>query len=48
MPATTKPRIDYPRPRVVHDHAVLFQEAAYDDGRAYGEPGDEEDEEPEG
>ena len=48
MPATaTKPRIDYPRPRIVHDHAVLFREATYEDGRPYGEL-DDEDDEPEG
>ncbi len=39
-----KPKLSYPRPQLVHDHAVLFREAAYDDGRLYGEPDPEDDE----
>lgn len=40
MPATT---INYPRPRLVHDHAVLFREPAYPDGQPYTDDPDDED-----
>ncbi|MGV9891657.1 hypothetical protein [Streptomyces sp. NPDC003395] len=38
-----KPRIDYPRPQLVRDHAVLFQEPVYEDGQPYTD--DDEDDE---
>ena len=47
MPATalpSKPRIEYPRPKLVHDHAKLFVEARYDDGEPYAQPDDEGEE----
>ena len=48
MPATTMPKLKpvYPRPPLVHDHAALFREPAYEDGQPY--PGDDEEDEPEG
>jgi hypothetical protein len=41
-PAKPKPRISYPRPPLVHDHTSLFREPAYEDGRSYAEPDDED------
>lgn len=41
-----KPRIAYPRPPLVRDHASLFREAVYGDGQPYND-GDLEDEDPE-
>jgi hypothetical protein len=38
-----KPRHDYPRPQLVHDHRLLFVEPAYKDGEPYAD--DEDDEE---
>ncbi|MET8571824.1 hypothetical protein [Streptomyces sp. NPDC004783] len=40
---TPKPRIDYPRPPLVHDHGRLFREPIYTDGQPYTEGDDLED-----
>ncbi|MFJ6069001.1 hypothetical protein ACIQHU_38930 [Streptomyces tendae] len=40
-----KPRIAYPRPPLVRDHASLFREAVYCDGQPYSD-GDLEDDDP--
>ena len=47
MPATVAPpQHIYPRPPLVHDRTVLFQEPAYQDGEPYAD--DEEDDASEG
>lgn len=47
MPAATrpqKPRIVYPRPPLTALRHELFQEPEYEDGQAYTDPDDEDDE----
>ena len=46
MPATIAraPKLLYPRPPLVHDHAALFQEPSYEGGEPYAV--DDEDDEP--
>ncbi|MFF7190574.1 hypothetical protein ACFZAR_36390 [Streptomyces sp. NPDC008222] len=50
MPAATptkpKPQQSYPRPELVHDHAKLFQEPAYDNGQPYTDDDEDDDTEP--
>lgn len=41
-----KPRITYPRPQLVRDHAVLFREPTYEDGQPYADDTDIEDDPP--
>ena len=41
--ARPKPKHDYPRPQLVRDHAVLFQEPVYQDGEPYADDGEDED-----
>lgn len=44
--ARPKQQHDYPRPQLVRDHAVLFQEPVYQDGQPYTDHDDEEEEAP--
>ena len=43
----TPPAATYPRPRLVHDHATLFQEPTYSDGQPYALEDDGDDDDPE-
>lgn len=47
-PDPGRPRTDWPRPRLIHDHTALFMEPAYLDGQPYATGDDLEDEESEG
>jgi hypothetical protein len=46
MPTTaTRPKVDYPRPPISHEHRELFKEPVYTDGQSYSDPRDDEDDE---
>jgi hypothetical protein len=41
--APPEPRINYPRPPLTALHADLFREPVYEDGQAYADPDDEDE-----
>lgn len=42
-PTPVKPKPTWPRPQLVHQHADLFREPAYENGEPYAEQDDEDD-----